>query len=91
MKFEPNYGVFVCSHVYDHSRPVLVSVRDFDGSWQFICGLEGCVESGEPRLVCCEHLVSHDETINALTCMTPGTYAERQNIGKGWVYSDLDA
>ena len=90
MKFQPDYGVYVCPHVFDKTRNVLFSVRDFDGSWQFLCGIEGCIEEGEPRHIGVGHLVERDKSIDELTKLEPGMLAERDSIDSTWQYSDLE-
>jgi len=90
MKFKEDFGVYVCPHVFDESRPVLDSVRDFDGSWQFLCGVKGCLDDGEPKHVGVGHLVKSDSTINELTALAPGTYAERANPETKWSFGKLD-
>lgn len=90
MKFRDDYGVYVCSHVFENSRPILDSVRDTDGSWQFICGVEGCVDEGEPHLVGVGHLVKRDPTIHQLTALEPGMYAERNSQNDAWTFGHLN-
>jgi hypothetical protein len=89
MEFKPDLGVYVCPHVFDRSRPVLDSIRDFDGSWQFLCGVEGCIEDGEPHHVGVGHLASTDSTLNELTVLKPGMYAERSEIKSRWEFGEL--
>ncbi|MCG9599184.1 MULTISPECIES: hypothetical protein [Vibrio] len=90
MKFRNDYGVFVCTHVFEKTRPVLFSVRDFDGDWQFLCGIDGCVESGRPHHIGVGHLVAEDATINDLTALEPGTCARRSALGSQWVVGKLE-
>lgn len=90
MKFRDDYGVYVCSHIFENSRPILDSVRDKDGSWQFLCGVDGCVDEGEPHLVGVGHLVKRDLSVNQLTSLKPGMYAERANENEPWKYGLLD-
>lgn len=90
MKFKSDYGVYVCPHVFDRSRPVLESVRDFDGDWQFLCGVEGCAEEGEPRHIGAGHLVECDSSIHELTALKPGMFAERLNLKSAWQFGDLN-
>ena len=90
MDFKDDYGVFVCPHVFDKSSPILFSVRDFDGSWQFLCGDNGCVESSKPRLVHVGELAKSDPTIHELTTMEIGTYAERFSSIADWTFGELE-
>ncbi len=89
MKFKSDFGVYVCPHIFDRSRPVLDSIRDFDGDWQFLCGVEGCIEDGEPHHIGVGHLASTDSTINELTVLEPGMYAERSDIKAVWEFGKL--
>lgn len=90
MKFNPNYGVYVCPHVFQRSREVLESVRDFDGSWQFLCGVEGCIDEGGPHLIGVGHLIEVDPSIDELTSLNPGMYAERPDINSAWSFGSLE-
>ena len=86
MKFKPDYGVYVCPHVFDRSRPVLESIRDLDGSWQFLCGIERCIEEGEPHYIGVGHLIEIDPSIDELTALNPGMYADRTDKGSAWSF-----
>lgn len=90
MKFRNDYGVYVCPHVFENSRPILDSVRDTDGSWQFLCGVDGCTDEGEPQLVAVGHLVKRDPSVNELTLLKPGMYAERASENEPWAFGQLD-
>jgi len=90
MKFRSDYGVYVCTHVFEHSRPVLESVRDFDGSWQFLCGIDGCIDEGEPHHIGVGHLTVSDPNINEVTALEPGMYAERSDVNSVWTFGRLE-
>ena len=90
MNFTPNFAVYVCPHVFDNSRPVLSSVRDHDGDWQFLCGQEDCVSTSEPKLIGAGHLTAVDSTIEELTVLDPGSYAERTAPNTPWRFGRLD-
>jgi hypothetical protein len=90
MKFKADYGVYVCTHVLNKSRPVLESVRDFDGDWQFLCGVEGCMEEDEPHHIGVGHLVARDSSIDKLTVLEPGMYAGRKNENERWEFGRLN-
>lgn len=90
MKFNPDFAVYVCPHVFDGSRPVLSAVRDHDGDWQFLCGEAHCIETTEPRLVGAGHLVARDPSLDGLTALEPGTYAERTGPETPWAFEALD-
>ncbi|MCB4438681.1 DUF2185 domain-containing protein [Alteromonas sp. McT4-15] len=90
MNFKDDYGVFVCPHVFAQSAPILFSVRDFDGSWQFLCGDDDCIESSKPKLVHVGKLAKIDPTIHQLTSMGIGTYAERFSSIADWTFGKLE-
>ena len=90
MIFRDDYGVYVCSHVFKNTRPILESVRDEDGSWQFLCGVEGCLDEGGPHLVGVGHLIARDPSINELIVLNLGMYAERASDTSKWEFGTLD-
>lgn len=83
-RFDEVFGVFVCHHVFNRTKPVLMSVRDHDGDWQFLCGQDGCVEESEPKYIGIGHLIETDNTLNQLTALEPGTFAERYDTVSDW-------
>ena len=89
-KFKDDYGVYVCSHVFQRESPVLESVRDPDGFWQFFCGQDHDMDVEEPHLIGVGHLTSSDSTIHELTNLKPGQYAERSTFSESWVFGDLE-
>ena len=90
MKFRDDYSVYVCSHIFNNTRPILDSVRDEDGDWQFLCGMENCLDDGGPHVVGVGHLVTKDPSINKLTALKPGMYAERASESATWEFGYLD-
>lgn len=90
MKFKSDFGVYVCPHVFEGTSPVLDSVCDYDGDWQFLCGDHSCVETSEPKYIGVGHLVSIDSSINELTKLEPGMYAERAGKESPWKFGKLD-
>ncbi|HMF88855.1 MAG TPA: hypothetical protein VK575_12315 [Gemmatimonadaceae bacterium] len=54
-------AAYVCSHVFEHERPILLVIHD-EGDWQFLCG--GVHEDAEtPRVIGLNHLVETDPTL----------------------------
>jgi len=90
MNFRKDYTVYVCPHVFDKSRPVLDSVRDHDGDWQFLCGEESCLETSKPKVVGAGHIVSQDASMAELTILKPGMYAERKDSVSPWQFGWLE-
>ncbi|TKB45849.1 hypothetical protein [Thalassotalea mangrovi] len=90
MKFNDNYGVYVCPHVFNQESPVFVCVRDPDGDWQFFCHDEECPENSEPHLIGVGHLTEADPSINELTTLAPNTFAERQSPEEPWLFGEIE-
>ena len=89
MRFRDDYGVYVCPHVFGGHADVLLAVRDFDGSWQFLCGAEHDTERETPCVIGVSHLTEIDDSIHELTEMTPGQVARRQSKNVDWTIGDL--
>lgn len=74
---------YVCSHVFDARRPVLL-VSHEDGEWQLLCG--GAHDPDEtPRVVGLQHLVERDPSLQELLDLPPDWEAERESTGSPWV------
>lgn len=80
-------AAYICSHVYENSRPILLVSRD-GGDWQCLCGGEHDV--GEvPRVVGLNHLVERDPTIAELFDLPVDWEAERVRVGSKWMRSKV--
>ena len=90
-QFRDDYGVFVCSHVFEGIADVLLVVRDPDGYWQFLCGDDHDRETEGPRHVGVGHLTESDPSIHATTALEPGQYAERKSHESEWRFGELDS
>lgn len=86
-KFDNDYGVFCCPHVF-LGEDVKLVIRDYDGSWQFLCGNDDT--STEPKFIGVGHLTNKDPSINQVTNLNLGQGAERDSIKSGWILFDLD-
>lgn len=76
-------AAFVCAHVFDVSRPVLL-VSHEGGDWQFLCGDHH--RSWETaRVVGMNHLFDRDASLRALLDLPVGWDAERPKVGAEWV------
>jgi len=89
MKFEADFGVYICEHIFADNAAVLEGIRDPEGDWQFFCGEAHDVEGTEPRLVGAAHLTAKDSSLHALTALRPGEYAERKSLADPWVFGQL--
>ena len=81
-------GVFVCKRVAD-GAPILYVARDGDGDWQFLCGgqhEDGGEDSG--LLICLEHLVARDPSLNDLADLCSGNHADRATPDDKWTITD---
>ncbi|PKM01448.1 MAG: hypothetical protein CVV16_14530 [Gammaproteobacteria bacterium HGW-Gammaproteobacteria-6] len=86
--FREDYGVYCCSHIFKNERPVLLVVRDKDGSWQFLCGESD--DSCECHLVGVGHLLDRDSSLRRMAELSISSGAERQSDTDGWVHFELD-
>jgi hypothetical protein len=88
-KEERNLGVFSCRRVAKDGAPVLHVSHEEDGDWQFLCG--GTHEEGggdEALLVCLEHVVEKDPSLNELADLCPHWQAFRDEPGGKWRRED---
>jgi len=83
--FNPNYGVFCCNHVFKQKREVLVVIRDDD--WQFLCGED---DDDECHLICVEHLLARDPSLNTMAELNNQTGAMRIHMNADWEYFELE-
>jgi hypothetical protein len=89
---KPNNHIaaFVCSHVFDNSKPILLVSHENNGDWQFLCGGEH-PEDDLPHLVGRNHLVERDETLRQILDLERGWCAERQSVTDSWERHPLDS
>ena len=79
---ERETAAYVCSHIFDATRPVLLVSRE-DGDWQFLCG--GSHEADEkPRVVGLNHLVERDTTLREILDLPSDWDAERSEVNAPW-------
>jgi hypothetical protein len=77
--------VYVCLHVFDRTRPVLLVSRT-DGDWQFLCGLDH--DTAEvPRVIGLSHVVEHDSTLVDILDLPADWEAERESLVAPWICS----
>ena len=82
-------AAFVCSHVFDGSKPVLLVSRE-DGDWQLLCG--GGHDAAElPRVVGLNHLLVRDPSLHEVAGLPVGWEAERSQPGEPWATRSLAA
>jgi hypothetical protein len=74
-----NTACFVCDHVMNMERPILLVTHDFeDGSWQFLCGQTDHSE-GNIRIISLKNATKIDNSINELLEMPIGVGAARKS------------
>ena len=75
---------YVCLHVFEGERPVLLVSRD-DGDWSLVCGEEHASEASQFRVVGLDHVLEADPTLNAILDLPAEWEAERECVGDTWV------
>ena len=75
-------AAYVCEHVFDGSRPVLLVAHE-GGDWQFLCGgSHGPKEI--PRIVGVNHVLEADPSIRDVLNLPIDWEAERTSITGDW-------
>jgi hypothetical protein len=80
-------AVYICQHVAA-GAPVLLAEHEGNGDWQFLCG-GAHAEDELPRIVCLEHVVAADLTLNELAPMCINHEAQRSAAAEPWTIVDL--
>lgn len=81
---------YVCSHVLDHSRPVLLVVREHDGDWVATCGGNDHEQStGSWFVVGWGHVLEWNSAVGDITALERGEEAERSDVTASWVVSPV--
>ena len=79
----PTFAVYICCHVFDAARPVLLVVHE-KGDFMFMCGASDH-RSEDVRVVGVGHLVERDATLNECADLPEGFEAERAAVGGQWL------
>ena len=80
---EREIAAYVCSHVFERTRPVLLVARD-GGDWQFLCG-EAHDPEELPQVVGLNHLVDDDPTLRQILDLQFEWEAERSSPNEPWI------
>ena len=76
-------AAYVCSHVFNDTRPVLLVSRA-GGDWQCLCG--GAHEADEvPNVVGLNHLLERDPSLRELEDLPDEWEAERASVNDPWI------
>src|SRR5216683_3524517 len=76
-QIEPNLRAYVCIHVCDDTRPVLLVSRA-GGPWCFLCGDVHPQDPSSYRVVGIGHLLRRDHSLSELVDLPADWEAERQ-------------
>ncbi|WP_019865449.1 hypothetical protein [Methylovulum miyakonense] len=82
MKFISNLGVFICPHIFENTRPILLVIHD-EGDWQCLCGQYD--HDGKGHLVGIGHLIQRDASLDELFDLQDGWEAERASENDAWI------
>jgi hypothetical protein len=84
-----NLKAYVCTHIFDKAKPVLLVVHDKDGDWSFVCG-DAHEDTAEAyRVVGVGHLTSGDPELNQCADLPAGFEAERSAVGQVWIRTEI--
>jgi hypothetical protein len=79
----PHLRCFVCIHVFQNTRPVLLVSRP-DGDWCFLCGDAHPNEASSYSAVGIGDILERDAALLELQDLEVDWEAERQAVGKPW-------
>ena len=79
---------YVCIHVFEGSRPVLLVSRR-DGDWCFLCGDGHEDVADNYRVIGASHLFARDPTLAEVADLPPDFEAERATAGGPWRRSSI--
>jgi hypothetical protein len=81
--------VFVCNHVFEKEKPVLL-ISSEDGDLSFLCGALHEEGAAEGKAVGLNHVVENDPSIvEALEKMPVDSEAERLAVGSPWIITGI--
>lgn len=80
-----NLKSYVCIHVFEAARPVLLVAHEEDGAWCFLCGDMHPDSAESCRVVGVGHLVERDATLHECADLPPGYEAKRAAVGQPWM------
>lgn len=76
---------YICTHVFENVRPILLVSHEEDGSWCFLCGDNHENVATSYRVVGIGHLIDRDSSLNDCSDLSIGWEAERIAIGAPWL------
>jgi hypothetical protein len=84
-KMHPHLRAFICVHVLENSKPVLLVSRADGGEWCFLCGDTNHNDVSSIRAVGIVHVFERDPTLLELQDLDVDWDAEREGVGKPWL------
>jgi hypothetical protein len=88
-EIESRLRAYVCVHVCDYVRPVLLVTRA-GGPWCFLCGDLHPQDASSYRVVGIGHLFERDPSLVELKDLPIDWEAERQDVKSPWIRKDFD-
>src|SRR5579884_2477847 len=83
---ESHHKAYVCNHVFDQTRPILLVSRA-DDDWCFLCGENHPDDASAYKVVGIGHVLDRDPSLTQLDDLPPNLEAERKKVGEEWVRS----
>jgi hypothetical protein len=83
MKNIDHTPVYVCSHVFNNTHPILL-VSKADGDWQMLCGEEHDADE-VPKVVGLGHLLERDSALYEVMDLQDNWEAERESVTSSWI------
>ena len=80
---------YVCIHVFDNSRPVLLVTRP-EGDWCLLCGKDHEEDASAYRVVGIGHVLDADSSIEETLDLPPDWDAERLTVGSPWIRRPIE-
>jgi len=80
-------AAFVCSHVFENARPVLLVARE-NGDWMYLCG-KSHEDDEDYHVVGAKHLIERDATLEEIASLADNWEAERSEVGRPWTRRPL--
>jgi hypothetical protein len=80
-------AAFICEHVFEKTRPVLLVSHEENGDWQFLCG--EFHDDGELPLVAGINHMWEDPTLRELMDLPEHFEAQRAAVGEAWMRTSV--
>jgi hypothetical protein len=83
-----NQKSYVCIHVFENTRPVLLVSRP-NGSWCFLCGSDHADSAEDYRVVGVGHVIECDRSVLEIPSLQSEEEAEREFVGGSWIKTKI--